>query len=112
MSKEKELVRASWQSKIWWSKNWFKVIIFLGMVLGIILTFVGHTSGIADLKVRMENIATNMEESFEDIEEEGRSLKDLVSIINMKVGILSSDVGRTRENVERLENVIIMGRDE
>lgn len=94
-----------WADPLWWRKNWWTVIVALGMILGVILTFVGHTSSIVDLR-----------EDIVSVEEEIDSLKSLIVDMredNMesytKIGILSSDVGRIRESINRIENILMDG---
>lgn len=102
---EKEQGTAFWQDRAWWRKNWWTAIVALGVLLGAILTFHGHTSGI-----------TELEEDFADMEEANESLKGLVVDLNtdiiqfeMTLKDLIEDVGDLKASLDRVED-ILMGR--
>lgn len=97
---------AFWQDRQWWKKNWWTAIFALLMLGGVVITFLEHTSDIADLT-----------EDFADMEEANDSLKELVVDLNtdiiqfeMTMKALIEDMGDIKASLDRVEG-ILMGRD-
>ena len=91
----------------WLGKNWLKVIIASAMIIGIAVTFNSHTSGIAALNEQLEEAVTDLEEANSSLKELVADMKEDASEIYTKNALLSADVGRLRESLDRIETILM-----